>query len=169
MLNSQTVGEMKSEQRTTQKNVCIQKARAAVQRLGQWLGVAFRAVGGGSRKALLRQGVVSWASWDVKGRGRVGGRSWAQWEVGTFKELGTGSGVTQGEVESLGRDKITLWFFHHIKDLGFHTKRNPTKILHFNDLICFIPNHHIKNILDSVRVEGERAVWRCLAESGGMT
>ena len=59
MLNSQTVGEMKSEQRTTQKNVCIQKALAAVQRLGQWLGVAFRAVGGGSRKALLRQGVVS--------------------------------------------------------------------------------------------------------------
>lgn len=70
--------------------------------------------------------------------------------------------MIHNEVESLRRDKITLWFFHDFKDVGFHTKENPSKIFHWNDLTCFISKHHIKNKLDSVGVEGGRAVWRCL-------
>lgn len=56
----------------------------------------------------------------ISGKWKAGGRPCGVREITNFKEWEIGSEVTQDESELLGSDEITLWFFKHMKDIGFH-------------------------------------------------
>lgn len=53
-------------------------------------------------------------------------------------ELETSSAMTSKEAELLSRDKVTLWFFTHIEDLGLHSKKNTVIVLCWSNSTCFM-------------------------------